>query len=224
MDSQAPMPRRFDLLVFDWDGTLMDSAACIASSLQAACADLGLNVPSERDARYIIGLGLNDALAHVLPGVAATEYPRVVERYRHHFLQRDSGTALFSGAAELLRELHQAGRLLAVATGKSRRGLDRALTATRLTPFFHATACADEGYSKPHPGMLHKLLQQLDVAAERALMIGDTTHDMQMARSAGVARLAVGHGAHEACELLEHAPLACVRDCEELRAWLADHG
>ena len=217
------MPRRFDLLVFDWDGTLMDSAACIAASIQGACRDLGFAVPSERDARYVIGLGLNDALAHVLPGVPPDQYPRVVERYRHHFLQGDGGTALFSGAAEMLDALRNSGHLLAVATGKSRRGLDRALAATGLATHFHATRCADEGFSKPHPGMLHRLLEALDVAPERALMIGDTTHDMQMARAAGMDRLAVAHGAHEARELLEYEPLACVQDCDELARWLAEH-
>ena len=217
------MPRRFDLLVFDWDGTLMDSAACIAGCLQAACRDLGLAVPSDRDARYIIGLGLNDALAHVLPGVAPAEYPRIVERYRHHFLNRDSETALFSGTAEMLAALREAGHLLAVATGKSRRGLDRALEATGLAAYFDATRCADEGHSKPHPGMLQRLLEALEVAPEKALMIGDTTHDMLMARAAGVARVAIAHGAHEAHELLALEPLACVRDCAELRQWLLEH-
>lgn len=217
------MPRRFDLLVFDWDGTLMDSAASIAASLQAACADMRLPVPSERDARYVIGLGLNDAMAHILPGVPPAEYPRIAERYRHHFLARDGGTTLFAGAMDMVRELHEAGHLLAVATGKGRRGLDRALEATRLGPYFHATRCADEGFSKPHPGMLQCLMEGLDVAPQRTLMIGDTTHDMEMAQAAGVARLAVSHGAHEACDLLEYEPLACVQDCAALRAWLTRH-
>lgn len=217
------MPQRFDLLVFDWDGTLMDSAACIAASVQSACRDLGFTVPSDRDARYIIGLGLHDALAHVLPGLAPSEYPRVADRYRHHFVQQDSATVLFAGVAEMLAELRGAGHRLAVATGKSRRGLDRALEATGLVQYFHATRCADEGYSKPHPGMLHTLLEALDVAPARALMIGDTTHDMQMARAAGVERLAISHGAHEASDLLEFAPVACVGDCAELRTWLREH-
>src|SRR5215212_2792435 len=130
------MSRRFDLLVFDWDGTLMDSAACIARSLQAACQDLAMPVPAERDARYVIGLGLNDALAHILPEVAATEYPRIVERYRHHFQLGDRDTGLFTGAADMLAELHQSGYLLAVATGKSRRGLERALNATATSAYF----------------------------------------------------------------------------------------
>lgn len=217
------MPRRFDLLIFDWDGTLMDSAACIAASLQGACRDLGFAVPSDRDARYVIGLGLNDAMAHILPGLDPSEYPRVTERYRHHFLKGDAATTLFSGAAEMLTALRESGHLLAVATGKSRRGLDRALSATGVDGCFHATRCADEGHSKPDPGMLHRLLEELDVAPGRALMIGDTTHDMQMAQSAGVARLAIAHGAHEACDLLDYEPLACVKDCAELNAWLVQN-
>lgn len=217
------MPKRFDLLVFDWDGTLMDSAACIAESLQAACRDLGLRVPSDRDARYIIGLGLNDALAYILPDIAPTEYPRVVERYRIHFLQRDGDTTLFGHVVEMLQDLRRTGHLLAVATGKSRRGLDRALAATRIAACFDATRCADESHSKPHPEMLHSLLGELEVAPERALMIGDTTHDMQMALAAGVERVAIGHGAHDASDLLQYGPLACVGDCDELWRWLAEH-
>jgi phosphoglycolate phosphatase len=217
------MPRRFDLVVFDWDGTLMDSAAAIALSLQAACEDLGLPVPSERDAKYVIGLGLADAMAHILPGLSAHEYPRVVDRYRHHFLAHDARTGLFPGALDMVRQLHEAGHLLAVATGKSRRGLDRALESTALGAYFHTTRCADEGYSKPDPRMLQCVLDSLEVAPERALMIGDTTHDMQMARAAGVARIAVSHGAHEECALLEYAPLACVSGCAELHEWLRAH-
>lgn len=201
----------------------MDSAACIALCLQGACRDLGLPVPSDRDARHVIGLGLADTMAYILPGVPPSEYQQVVERYRHHFLARDAETTLFSGASDMVRELHEAGHLLAVATGKSRRGLDRALTATGLARYFHATRCADEGYSKPHPGMLLCLLDDFGVAPGRALMIGDTTHDMQMAQAAGVARLAVAHGAHEACDLVAYEPLACVQDCGELRGWLAEH-
>jgi phosphoglycolate phosphatase len=217
------MPARFDLIVFDWDGTLMDSAACIASSLQAACGDLGYPVPTDRDARYVIGLGLNDAMAHVLPGVAPAHYEPVVERYRHHFLARDAGTTLFAGVAELVRDLHERGHLLAVATGKTRRGLDRALEASGLAHYFDATRCADEGPSKPHPGMLQWLIAELKVEPARTLMIGDTTHDMGMARAAGVPRLAIAHGAHDACDLAQYEPLACVADCSELGEWLAQN-
>lgn len=217
------MPKRFELLVFDWDGTLMDSAAAITASLQAACRDLGLPVPSDDQARFVIGLGLSDAMAHILPGVDAAEHPKVAERYRHHFLLRDSGTTLFPGAAATVRELHARGFMLAVATGKSRRGLDRALDATGLMPYFHATRCADEGYSKPHPGMLQELMEDLGAGRDKTLMIGDTTHDMAMAQNASVARLGAAYGAHPRAELLPYAPVACLDGFPELREWLLQH-
>ena len=223
MPAKLPVPRRFDLLVFDWDGTLMDSAAAISASLQAACRDLELPVPSEEQARYVIGLGLNDALSHILPGLDPAQYPGVVDRYRVHFLQRDAGTTLFPGAADTVTALREAGFLLAVATGKSRRGLERALDATGLKPYFHATRCADEGHVKPHPGMLQALMDELGAARERTLMIGDTTHDMAMARAAGAQRVGVTHGAHPREALLGYEPLACVDDIEGLRQWLAQH-
>ncbi|MDP2242324.1 MAG: HAD-IA family hydrolase [Burkholderiales bacterium] len=217
------MPKRFELLVFDWDGTLMDSAAAISASIRAACGDLELPVPSDRQARFVIGLGLHDALAHVLPGVDAAIYPKVAERYRHHFLLRDGGTTLFPGAFETIRELRDGGFMLAVATGKSRVGLDRALGATGLKPYFHATRCADEGFSKPHPGMLHELMGDLGADSDKTLMIGDTTHDMAMAQNASVARLGAAYGAHPREELLPFDPVACVDRFSELREWLMQH-
>jgi len=217
------MTRRFDLLVFDWDGTLMDSAGAIVESLQASCRDLGFAVPPAERARYIIGLGLHDALAHLLPGLDAARYPDLAERYRHHFLARDGGTTLFEGAAEVVAGLHASGYTLAIATGKSRRGLARSLAATGLEPFFHASRCADEGHAKPHPGMLQAILEETGVDGSRALMIGDTSHDMEMARAAGVAGVAVTYGAHPEQSLLACAPLACVRSVAELRDWLARH-
>jgi phosphoglycolate phosphatase len=217
------LPRRYKLLIFDWDGTLMDSAGAIAASIQHACADLGFRVPTDEQARYIIGLGLKDAMQYLLPELEEGDYPLLVERYRHHFLVRDAGTGLFPGAAQAVRKLHDAGRLLAIATGKSRRGLDRALDVTGLTAYFHRTRCADEGYSKPHPGMLHCLLDELDVPPEEALMIGDTTHDMDMARAAGVDGLAVAYGAHAKAALLCSTPIACVDRDHELWRWLEDH-
>lgn len=217
------MPRQFDLLVFDWDGTLMDSAAAITMSLRSACADLELPVPSEERARYVIGLGLSDALKYLLPDLPAVGYPALLERYRHHFQRQDRDTTLFDGAAQMLQTLHDAGFMLAVATGKSRRGLDRALEATGLQSVFHATRCADEGFSKPHPGMLLWLLEELDVTRERALMIGDTSHDMEMAAAAEVARLGVAYGAHPRENLLKHDPLACLNTFDELPQWLTAH-
>lgn len=217
------MPQQFDLLVFDWDGTLMDSAAAISQSLRAACADLELPVPSEERARYIIGLGLQDALRYVLPELPPAAYPALLERYRHHFLRRDRETTLFEGTVEALGALREAGFLLAVATGKSRRGLDRALETTGLQAMFHATRCADESFSKPHPGMLLWLLDELSVARERTLMIGDTSHDMEMAAAARVPRLGVAYGAHPRENLVRHDPVACVDTFDELSQWLKTH-
>ncbi len=214
------MPRQFELLVFDWDGTLMDSAAAISESLQTACAELGLPVPSRERARYVIGLGLRDALTHVLPDLPESEYPRVLERFRVHFLQRDAGTTLFAGAADMLRELEGAGFMLAVATGKSRRGLDRALQATGLQGVFDATRCADEGFSKPHPGMLEAVMDRLATPPAATVMIGDTTHDLEMANAAGVAAVAVTYGAHAREALSLCKPLAMVDELQGLRRWL----
>jgi phosphoglycolate phosphatase len=214
------MGRRFDLLVFDWDGTLMDSADAIVESLQAACRDLGLPVPSDERAQHIIGLGLHDAMAHVLPGVDPAEYPRVVERYGHHFRLRDAAMPLFPGAEEALRTLNDAGYLLAVATGKSRRGLERALDQTGLKTVFHATRCGEESASKPHPGMLTYLIDMLGTAAGKTLMIGDTTHDLQMAINAGVASVAAAYGAHPREQLAALQPLACMDQPQQLWHWL----
>lgn len=214
------MPRRFELLVFDWDGTLMDSAAVIVESIQAASADLGLPVPSEEAARHIIGLGLNDALGYLFPQLLQARYGDLVERYRFHFLARDSEIPLFGGAREAIGELHGAGFLLAVATGKSRAGLNRALDSTGLGAYFHASRCADEGFSKPHPGMLLALMEELGTDPDRTLMIGDTTHDLQMAANAGIAAVGAAYGAHPRDNLLALSPLACLESFAELHRWL----
>lgn len=214
------MPKQFELLVFDWDGTLMDSAAVIVESIQSASADLGLPVPVEEDARHIIGLGLSDALGYLFPQLPQERYGDLVEHYRFHFLARDSKIPLFSGAGDAIRELHEAGFLLAVATGKSRVGLNRALESTGLGGYFHASRCADEGFSKPHPGMLLALMDELGTAAGRTLMIGDTTHDLQMAANAGVAALGAAYGAHPRDNLLALSPLACLESFADLHRWL----
>lgn len=217
------MSKKFELLVFDWDGTLMDSAAAIVESLQAACLELDLPVPSMERARFVIGLGLTDAMKYLLPDLPATDYAKVVDRYRVHFLHRDGGTTLFPGAAAMIRELHDAGFLLAVATGKSRRGLDRALAATGVGDYFHVTRCADEGFAKPHPGMLQAVMESLTATPAGTLMIGDTTHDLEMAQAAGVAALAVTYGAHDREALVRQQPLAIIDTPPALRAWLAQH-
>jgi phosphoglycolate phosphatase len=215
------MPKQFDLIVFDWDGTLMDSAGVIVASIQNAARDMGIAVPDDAACRHIIGLGLTEALMQLFPALPETEHPRLVERYRHHYLGQDAEIPLFAGADAVVRELHAADYLLGVATGKSRKGLDRVLGYTGLGAYFHATRCADECFSKPHPEMLEQLMDELGARRERTLMIGDTSHDLQMAGNAGVAALAVSYGAHDKQDLLSHAPLACVDSIEELRTWLA---
>lgn len=215
------MAKRFDLLVFDWDGTLMDSAGAIVAAIQAACRDLGIEAPPEARARHVIGLGLGDALRHAVPDLPEQRYPQMIERYRHHYLSRDHELTLFAGAGQMIAELSAAGFMLAVATGKSRLGLDRAFKVSGLGSYFHDSRCADECHSKPHPQMLEELMAAFAVAPERTLMIGDTTHDLQMAKNAGVASLAVAYGAHppEALDALE--PLARLHDVKELHAWFS---
>ena len=215
------MGRRFELVVFDWDGTLMDSTAVIVASLQAACADVGLPVPSDERSHHIIGLGLYDAMAHVLPGVSTDVYPQVVERYGHHFRTREPQSPLFDGTESMLQELRGAGHRLAIATGKSRRGLDRVLEKTGLGPLFDATRCGEESASKPAPGMLLDLMRTLNTTPEKTLMIGDTTHDLQMAANAGVSGIAVAYGAHPREQLLALQPLACLDRPQDLWRWLS---
>ena len=198
----------------------MDSTSTIVSSIQGACRDLGLGEPSDDAARHIIGLGLNEAIAQLLPELPESEFPRLIERYRYYYLGKDHEIPLFTGAESVVRDLHAAGFLLGVATGKSRRGLDRVLDHTGLRSYFHATRCADECFSKPHPEMLEQLMDELGMARSRTLMIGDTSHDLLMAKNAGVASLAVSYGAHARAELLTHAPLECVGNIEEMETWL----
>jgi len=215
--------RRYELIVFDWDGTLMDSAAMIADSVQAAARDLGLEPPSDERARHIIGLGLVDALRHALPDLPEARYADLVERYRHHYLSRDHALVLFEGAAEVVRSLAGRGRLLGVATGKSRKGLDRALAHSGLGPFFHASRCADECHSKPHPQMLEELMDEFAVPPQATLMIGDTTHDLLMAQNAGVDAVAVDYGAHPRALLEDAGSLYCAGSVAALADWLADN-
>lgn len=215
--------KQFDLIVFDWDGTLMDSTATIVACIQAAARDLGLPAPDNKRAAYVIGLGLQDAMQAVLPDLEPKYYPHMVERYRYHYLTRDKGLALFEGVPEMLDELSQQGYFLAVATGKSRVGLNRSLDAANLLSVFDATRCADETFSKPHPAMLQELTRELGQNMQRTVMIGDTTHDLQMAINAGATGIAVHYGAHSAPELQALNPLYAASSVFELRAWLSEN-
>ena len=217
------MAKRFDLLVFDWDGTLLDSTGAIVDAIQGACRDLGLPEPPREHTSHAIRLGLVDALRHSVPELADDQFALMVDRYRYHYLSRDHDLRLFDGVRELLAELQAAGFLLAVATGKSRVGLERALKNSGLGPYFSASRCADECFSKPHPQMLDELTGEFSIQADRALMIGDTTHDLQMAINAGVVGLAVDYGAHPAAALDALNPLARVHTVGELAEWLRRH-
>jgi phosphoglycolate phosphatase len=217
------LQHRYSLLVFDWDGTIIDSASAIAECIRLAAADVGLPVPTKEQASHVIGLGLHDALRHAVPDLKPERVPEFVERYREHFRASEHTMDLFGGMRELLQSLH-GERVLGIATGKSRRGLDRSLDATGLRPYFRASRCADETQPKPHPAMLLDLMDELDVAAESALMIGDTSHDLEMARAAGVDALAVTYGAHAEDNLRSCQPRACVASVAELERWLSEQG
>lgn len=215
----------YRLLVFDWDGTLMDSQARIVACIQAAARDVGVAVPSPDAAREIIGLGLREAMDRLFPAIAEPRVGEIVERYRHHFLGADpTPSVLFPGVVETLEALNDAGYLLGVATGKSRRGLDLVLEETGLRRLFAATRCADETFSKPHPQMLEEVMGILGAEPAETLMIGDTEFDMQMARNARVPAVAVSYGVHEPGRLMAEGALACLDRIDDLPAWLAAGG
>jgi phosphoglycolate phosphatase len=217
------MKGRFTLLVFDWDGTLMDSAANIIECVRGAARDLDLDIPSDDAIRNIIGLGLKEAVTEIFPGSDDEQVRQVVERYRVHFLDhRRPPSELFPGAEETLRQVADMGFLMAVATGKGRAGLDKVFAYTGLGELFHASRCADDGHSKPHPDMLLQIMDELGTQGHETLMIGDTEYDMQMARSAKAHRLGVSYGSHTRERLMESEPLGCLDDIRELPLWLED--
>jgi len=216
-------PRRFDLIVFDWDGTLSDSTALIVRCIQNACRDVGAPVPGNADAAYVIGLGLADALRHVAPGLPESRYPELGLRYRHHYFASQHELSLFEGTVEMLSSLKARHHWLGVATGKGRRGLDDALAHSQLKGLFDATRTADETASKPDPLMLLELMREFGTDPERTLMVGDTTHDLLLARNAGTPSVGVSFGAHEPEAFAEFAPLQVVHSTRELHDWLISH-
>lgn len=212
--------RKFDLIAFDWDGTLFDSTAAITRSIQLAVADVGGTVPSDAQASYVIGMALLPALAHAAPDVPQEKYNDLANRYRYHYLKQQELISLFAGVLPMLEALRERGHWLAVATGKSRRGLNEALQHVDLRGMFDSSRTADETAGKPHPLMLQELMAELDVPPERLLMIGDTTHDLQMARNAGCASVAVAYGAHDPRDLQACQPLHVAADVADLHQWL----
>ncbi|MGR9100087.1 MAG: HAD-IA family hydrolase [Gammaproteobacteria bacterium] len=211
------MKYRYQLIIFDWDGTLIDSIDWIVSCLQNAAQECRLDVPDEAAARDIIGLSLKNAMARLFPDIDDEIQSRLLQSYSRHFFSREmSKRNLFSGVYDMLIELKSLGYQLGVATGKTRAGLQKALQLTETNDLFNATRCADETASKPDPRMLHEIIEQLDVDARNVLMVGDSTHDLQMAMNAGIDALAVSCGAHSSAILEKFNPLACLRQTADL--------
>ncbi len=216
--------RRFDLIAFDWDGTLFDSTQIIVRCIQSAVTDVGGAMPSREAASYVIGMGLMEALAHAAPDVPKEKYPELGARYRFHYMQKQDEIALFDGVLDLLKDLRSRQYLLAVATGKSRRGLDEALRSVELQGVFDASRTADETAGKPHPRMLQELMAEFGTEPARTLMIGDTTHDLQMALNAGCASVGVSYGAHESDGFAALGSLHVAHSVADLAAWLSANG
>ena len=215
-------PRQFDLICFDWDGTLFDSTAIIVRSIQQAVLDVGGAKPTDEAASYVIGMALMPALAHAAPDVPKEKYPLLGERYRHHYLATQHDISLFDGVLPMLADLKSRHHWLTVATGKSRRGLDDVLASRQLHGIFDGSRTADETAGKPDPRMLHELMREFGADPERTLMIGDTTHDLQMARNAGVASVGVSYGAHEPHDFGALGPRYIAHSVADLDRWLAE--
>lgn len=214
------LPRQFDLIAFDWDGTLSDSTAIITRCIQNAVRDVGGVVPSDRDAAYVIGMGLMQALAHAAPDVPASKHLELGARYRHHYMAHANDISLFEGVLVMLADLKERQHCLTVATGKSRQGLSEALQAVELQGLFNGSRTADETAGKPHPRMLHELMQEFGTEPSRTLMIGDTTHDLQMALNAGCPSVGVSYGAHESADFEVLKPRFVAHSVRELHDWL----
>lgn len=217
------MPKQFDLLVFDWDGTLADSAQTIVNALQWASRDAGVPIPDDASSRGVIGLGLPEALIQLFPDLDEPTRQQVGQGYRHYYNTNAHEVSLFEGVESAAQEFADAGFMLAVATGKGRGGLNRAMERSGIGHLFLATRCVDECFSKPHPQMLEEIMDELGVVPEKAVMIGDSPFDLQMARNARVASLGVSYGAQPEENLLPHAPLACFDSFAKLRAWLNEN-
>lgn len=212
--------KQYEAVIFDWDGTLMDSTHSIVESIQGACADMNLPIPSKMQASWIIGLSFESGLYKAVPELEADQMPAFLERYRHHFFQRDQTIKMFNGAVAMLDGLRERTVPISVATGKSRLGLDRVLKVVNLADYFNTTRCADETRGKPDPLMLHEIMWELDLEPEKVLMVGDTTHDIYMAHHAGMDSLAVTYGAHDVATLEKSQPTVMVESVAEMQDWI----
>ncbi|MDO3385726.1 HAD-IIIA family hydrolase [Gilvimarinus sp. SDUM040013] len=207
--------------IFDWDGTLSDSTGTIVLAMQRAAEDLGWERPASDKVRNIIGLGLPEAIEVMYPGIEQSDFVGLRDGYRKHYLALDKmkPAAFYPKVLETLQHLKSEGHILAVATGKSRRGLDRVLKSLQLEDFFHASRCADETASKPDPLMLAQLMTEMAVGPQDSVMVGDTEYDMEMGRRAGMDRIAVSYGAHEPGRLTPYDPALCLDCFSGLLAW-----
>jgi phosphoglycolate phosphatase len=216
------MQKQFDLIVWDWDGTLADSTGMITQALLNAAAQVGLPTLSSSQASSIIGLGLREAIHALYGDIPAAQAQALATQYSNNYYAGESSIPLFSGAVDTIKTLNKRGFKLAVATGKGRRGLNLALEHCALTHYFHATRTVDECFSKPHPQMLHELMEALVVMPERTLMIGDTSYDLQMAKNAGVSAVGVTYGAQKAEQWQHLEPLRQFNNFNSLSAWLLE--
>lgn len=217
------MTDSIECIVFDWDGTLMNSEAQIVQCLHAAIANLGLEPMDDAIVKDIIGLGLKEAIDTLVPGRDAGFHRAFVEAYREHWFAHD-GSDLFAGTRDVLQLLRSNDIRLGIATGKARRGLIRVLGETGLEEYFDATRCSDETISKPHPQMLLEVMQELSVAPQQTVMVGDTEYDMEMATNAGAAKIAVRSGVHTEDRLNRHNPLVCLDSVTDMPAWMSAQG
>jgi len=211
----------YKLIIFDWDGTLMDSEAKIVSCLRSSIEKLGLDPRDDLQLKDIIGLGLTEAILQLYPDLSEAKIKLFIDEYREQFLEKDTtSSTLFDGVVEMLQNLKQKGLLLAIATGKGRNGLDRILKKTQLASLFDSTRCADETISKPNPLMLAEILDELKISVQQSLMIGDTAYDLEMANNIGMQSVAVTHGVHTVERLLAYKPATNVSCIADLNRWL----
>ena len=214
------MSKQFDLIVWDWDGTLADSTGMITQAIVSAAAQVGLPTLNPQAASNIIGLGLKESIQALFGDIPAEKAQALAQQYTANYYAGEAEIPLFAGAKETIIELNRRGFKLAVATGKGRRGLNLALEHSGLTPYFHATKSVDECFSKPHPQMLDELMDELVVRPERTLMIGDTSYDLQMAQNANVQAIAVTFGAQSRDKLLGYDSIALFNEFKDLSVWL----
>lgn len=214
---------QYPLLAFDWDGTLFDSAGSIVLAVQAAAVEIGIEKPSYTQASYVIGLGLHDAMRHIAPDLDEAAIQQFAQSYLRHYRQHAADITLFAGVQDMLNTLKQRGHLLAVATGKSRTGLNEALKISGLHTVFDTTRTADQTASKPNPLMLHEIMNELGCTKAQTLMIGDTSHDLGMAQNTPCASVGVSYGAHQAQGLERFAPKYIAHSIDDLQNWLLQH-